>query len=253
MKISVKELGSLFMLLSLASANAALTLQLDENSLINPQIPHGNTRSAVGVMADPDNASNNVNVTFTITCPDPLLTQVSMQFDAVTVINNTSNLYNNSNFQRVDGSGVGTNLDCLGMRVKNPSSPATMEFTFDSPLEQLAIHFSQIDTSSARVVSVNGETSGFGLINLSGNLSGSLTSPDYVISPSLNASQPYQYGSIAFTGSGGSAVSSIVLELDSVNTSTDGYSLQITAVPEPTTSCLLAVCFGFYLLRRKVH
>ena len=223
-------------------------LELDGSSLVSPSGPLGQTREVVAVLSDPLGGVADAAVSLSMVSTDPSLGDASFQSNNVTVTNNSSSLFDNTAFwQNADGSGLGSGLDRLGFRVTNPSANVLMTITFDTPVSDLALHYWQIDTSGAQIISVNGETSGYSASFIQGSLNGSLTSPDWFIS---SPAGPFEYGSVAITGASGEAVSSVVLNLFSSNNSTDGYSMQITGtvIPEPSVIVmaplgLLFCCF----------
>ena len=241
-----------------STAFSAVVLELDASSLINPTIV-GSTRAtsnAQGTIVDESDPSTALsNVTFNLSHFDGVTESDSQFFD-----NNVNNHFEDNSLARwssntyrnADGSNLSSTLDALGMRTTGSIEPkALMSINFTQAVEDLVLHFWQIDAGDVFLTSVNGSTTGFSALELSGTLG---TVPATGLGPGtqLNAGS----GSIRLITDDGSPISSIGLTTAKDGAGTDGWSLFISGasvVPEPSSVTLLlgTICFMAGFRRRK--
>jgi len=240
-----------------SSAFSQVVLELGSDSLIDPTIA-GNTRAtlnAIGTIVDPDQPNVALStVNFSIDLDDGVPVGDSTFFDngsSSHFEDNSSPRWSSNNFQNVDGSNVGTNLDTLGLRTTGVIGPkGTITISFTNPVEDLALHLWNLDAGDVFLDTVNGSTD-FTAIELSGNLAtipGGVLGTELLSGTEINAGN----GSLQFNPADGNPISSITLRTADDGT-TDGWSLFISGaqvVPEPSSVALLGLG-GLALLGRR--
>ena len=225
---------------------SAVVLELGPSAFVNPQGIFGGdaTLEVNGTMVDPADPSTALTtVDFTIT-PEPGVSfgdTVFLDNGVITSFDNDQSLWNAGAYQNADGSSVGTNLDRLGLRTTGArEDKGTVDVVFGDALNDLVLHFWQMDVGDVVLEQVNGSTA-FTATELSGTI---ITNPATGLGPGTVLRSGN--GSIQLTPDDGSPISSIQFRTVKDGSGTDGWSMfisgsEVVPVPEPSSALLLSL------------